>query len=89
MIPKENGVSMKQWRFFDQSHNVKRLLMGFYLFLVLLIVVDLFLPKHPFFPWEGYPSFYGAYGFIAYTSIVFVANYILRKMVKRKENYYD
>jgi len=80
---------MKEGHFFDKSHNVKKLLKGFYLSLLLLIVVDLFLPKHPVFPWEGYPSFYGAYGFIAYTSIVFVANYILRKMVKRKEDYYD
>ena len=63
--------------------------MGFYIFLVLLIVVDLILPKHPFFPWEGYPAFYGAFGFLAYTGIVFVSNYILRKIVMRKEDYYD
>jgi len=63
--------------------------MGFYIFLVLLIVVDLFFPKHPVFPWERYPSFYGAYGFVACVSLVLAAKYILRKMVKRKENYYD
>ena len=80
---------MKEGHFLDQSHNVERLLKGFYLFLVLLIVVDLFLPKHPVFQWEGYPSFYGAYGFIAYVIIVFGSNYILRKLLKRKEDYYD
>ena len=63
--------------------------MGFYIFLVLLILVDLFLPKHPAFPWEGYPSFYGAYGFVAYVSIVLASNYLLRKLFGRKEDYYD
>jgi NADH:ubiquinone oxidoreductase subunit 3 (subunit A) len=80
---------MKDRHFFDKPENVKRSLVGFYVFLVLLIVVDLILPKHSFFPWEGYPSFYGAFGFFAYTSIVFVSGYILRKIVMRKEDYYD
>ena len=80
---------MKEEYFFDKPQNVKRFLMGFYIFLVLLIVVDLFVPKHPFFPWEGYPSFYAAYGFVACVSIILAAKYILRKMVERKEDYYD
>lgn len=80
---------MKEEHFFDRPQNVKRFVMGFYLFLISLIVVDLFLPKHPFFPWEGYPFFYGAYGFVAYVTIVFGSNYILRKLLKRKEDYYD
>ena len=79
---------MKQGHFFDQPKNVKRFLMGFYIFLTLLIVVDLFIPKHPFFSWEGHPSFYGAYGFVSYVIIVFGSNYILRKLLKRKEDYY-
>jgi len=79
---------MKEEYFFDKPRNVKRFLMGFYLFLVLLIVVDLFIPKHPFFPWEGYPFFYAVYGFVAYVTIVFGSSYILRKFLRRKEDYY-
>lgn len=80
---------MKEEHFFDDPQNVKRFLMGFYIFLVLLIVIDLILSKHPSFPWEGYPFFYGAYGFVAYVIIVFGSNYILRKLLKRNEDYYD
>jgi len=79
---------MKEEYFFDNPKNVKRLLMGFYIFLVLLVIADFFVPKHPFFPWEGYHSFYAVYGFVAYVSIVFGSNYILRKFLKRKEDYY-
>lgn len=80
---------MKEQHLFDDPQNVKRFLMGFYIFLVLLVVVDLILTKQPLFPWEGYPSFYATYGFVACVGLVLVAKYILRKMVKRKEDYYD
>lgn len=80
---------MKQGHFFDKPHNIKRVLRGFYLFLVVLVIVDLFLPKHPLFPWEGYPSFYGAYGFVACVGLVYFAKYVLRPLVKRGEDYYD
>jgi len=84
---------MKEGHFFDKPQNVKRLLMGFYIFLGLLIVVDLILTllhlKHPFFSWDGYPFFNGAFGFVSYVGIVLVSSKILRKLVKRKEDYYD
>lgn len=80
---------MKEEHVFDKRGNVKRFVMGFYLFLAVLMVVDLILPKHPFFPWERYPFFYGAYGFLAYVTIVFGSHYILRKVLKRNEDYYD
>lgn len=63
--------------------------MGFYLFLVLLIVVDFFIPKHPDFSWEAFPLFYATYGFVAFVLLIFIAKYILRPLVKRKEDYYD
>jgi NADH:ubiquinone oxidoreductase subunit 3 (subunit A) len=84
---------MEKEHFFDKPKNVKRFLMGFYISLVLLIVVDLFLTllhlKHPDFSWEKFPSFYGAFGFIACVLLVLAAKHILRKCVKREEDYYD
>ncbi len=80
---------MKEGHVFDNPGNVKKFVMGFYLFLAVLLVGDLVLPEHPFFPWERYPFFYGAYGFLAYVTIVFGSHYILRMVVKRNEDYYD
>lgn len=75
--------------FFDKPQNVKRFLTGFYIFLILLIAVDLFIPKHPDFSWEAYPSFYAAYGFVACVGLVLLAKYVLRTLVERGEDYYD
>jgi len=61
----------------------------FYIVLIVLVVIDFFIPKHPHFPCEEYPSFYGAFGFVGCVGLVLVAKYILRPVVKRKENYYD
>ena len=80
---------MKEGHFFDKPQNVKKVLMGFYIFLVLLIVVDLFIPKHPDFSWEAFPSFYATYGFVACVGLVLFAKYVLRTLVKRGEDYYD
>ncbi len=85
---------MKEGHFFDKPQNVKRFLMGFYICLGLLIVADLFLTllhlKHEsFFSWDGLPSFYGAFGFVACVALVLIAKYVLRPLVKKEENYYD
>lgn len=78
---------MKEY-LFDKPKNVKRLLGSLYISLALLIIIDFFIPKHPYFPWEEYPSFYAAYGFIACVGLVLAAKHILRRVVKRKEDYY-
>jgi hypothetical protein len=80
---------MKAEHVLDNPDNVRKLLIGFYVFLGLLLVLDFIISKHPFFPWEKYPFFYGAYGFVSYVVIVFGSNYVLRKFLKRKEDYYD
>ena len=80
---------MKQeYHLFDRPENVKRLLLGFYAFLALLVITDFFVDKHPEFPWEGASQFFAVYGFVSCVLLIFVAK-ILRMFIKREEDYYD
>lgn len=74
---------------FDNPRNVKILLRTFFSSLVLLLVLEMFVTKHPHFAWEGWPEFYCVYGFVACVVLVIVAKYILRPLVMRREDYYD
>jgi len=74
---------------FDTPRNVKRLFRCYYASLLLLVVLDLVLPKHVVFPWENWPAFYAVFGFVACVALVLAAKYILRPLVKRKEDYYE
>ena len=74
---------------FDTPRNVKILLGCFYGSLVILLIIEFFIHKHPHFAWEAWPEFYAVYGFVACVVLVVVAKYILRPLVKRREDYYD
>ncbi len=80
---------MEKKHFFDKPGNLKKFLKVFFASLIVLIVIDLFVPKHPYFAIGGYPSFYATFGFVACVVLVLAARYILRPLVKRKEDYYD
>ncbi len=82
-------MNKEKEHFFDKPGNFKKFLGGFYISLILLIVIDFFVHKHPYFAWDGYPSFYAAFGFVACVGLVLGAKYILRIIVKRREDYYD
>ncbi len=74
---------------FDNPRNVKILLRSFFASLGVLLIIELFLHKHPHFEWEGWPEFYAVFGFVACVALVLAAKYILRPLVKRGEDYYD
>ncbi|MBE0425271.1 MAG: hypothetical protein IBX72_01325 [Nitrospirae bacterium] len=75
--------------FFDKPKNVKRLLLGFYIFLFVILIAEFFIHKHIFFRWERYPFFYAMFGFVAFVGLIIAAKYILRPVIKRREDYYD
>jgi hypothetical protein len=74
---------------FDKPQNVRRVFILFYSALILLLLAEFFVHKHPHFPWETWWGFYAVYGFVACVLLVLVAKYILRPLVKRGEDYYD
>ncbi len=74
---------------FDNPRNVKILLGCFYASLVVLLLIEFLLHKHPHFGWEAWPEFFAVYGFVACVVLVIVAKYFLRPLVKRDEDYYD
>jgi len=74
---------------FDNPRNVKILLRSFFLSLILLLLLEPFIHKHPHFSWEKWPEFYAVFGFVACVALVLAAKYILRPIVKRPEDYYD
>ncbi len=74
---------------FDSPRNVNRLLGCFFSSLVVLLIIEIFVHKHPHFACESWPEFYCVYGFVACVVLVIVAKYILRPLVMRREDYYD
>ena len=73
---------------FDNPRNVSLVVRGLYIICILLILLDLILHRHVTREWEGITGFYALFGFIAYVTIVLAAIQ-WRKLVKRKEDYYD
>lgn len=78
----------KELKIFDNPKNLKRLLGIFFSVLIILLIVDFFIPKHANFPWENAPNFFAVYGFLSYVALIFIAKG-LRRFVKRDEDYYD
>ena len=78
----------KELTIFDNPKNIRRLLRGFFLALVLVLVAESFVDMHGEFFVEHFYGFYAVYGFISYVSLIVLAKF-LRKILMRKEDYYD
>ncbi|MCG8530125.1 MAG: hypothetical protein MI749_05615 [Desulfovibrionales bacterium] len=73
---------------FDNPENVRRLRIGFFIALVLVLLAEAFVDMHGEFEVEHFYGFYAVYGFISYVSLIFIAKF-LRKILMRREDYYD
>ncbi|HEX9776535.1 MAG TPA: hypothetical protein VGA63_00160 [Geopsychrobacteraceae bacterium] len=77
------------WTWFDHPRNIKRLKIGFYAVLVLLVLPDFFMHKHSLFSSvEALPGFYALFGFISCVAIILISK-LLGFVLKKKEDYYD
>ncbi len=78
----------KELTIFDKPENVRRLRKGFFIALVLVLLAEAFVDMHGEFHVEHFFGFYAVYGFISYVSLIFAAKF-LRKILMRREDYYD
>ncbi len=78
----------KELSVFDKPVNVRRLQMGFFLALVLVLLAEACVDMHGEFYVEHFYGFYAVFGFISYVTLIFVAKF-LRKILIRREDYYD
>ena len=72
----------------DKPANINLLIKVVIVLCVGLLVADLLYEKHPLVAVEYWFGFYAFYGFICFCGIVFAGKF-LRKLVMRKEDYYE
>lgn len=78
---------------FDDSRNVRRVILGLFILCAVLLALDFFVHRHASFhegafgveEWFG---FYGFYGFVACVLLVLIAKE-MRKVLMRPEDYYE
>jgi hypothetical protein len=79
----------KEFDWFDHPQNIKRLKIGFYIVLALLVLPDFFMHKKTLFSSvEAWPGFYALFGFVACVIIILVSK-LFGLVLKVKEDYYD
>lgn len=72
----------------DDMRNVDKLVYTLYGICAVLLLIDVFVPKHGPFAIEHWFGFYGIYGFVACVGLVLAAR-ALRVVLIRPEDYYD
>ncbi len=86
MAKTREGPEKKYW--LDEPRNIDKVVYGLYGICAVLFVIDYFVPKHGPFAVEYVFGFYGLFGFVACVALVLAAKQ-MRKVVKRREGYYD
>ncbi len=79
---------------FDKTENVRKVLIGLFVACSLVVLIDVIFwitgfDKHPYLKWQRWPGFQAVYGFISCVLLVTAANYVLRPLVKRNQNFYE
>jgi membrane protease YdiL (CAAX protease family) len=78
---------MKQNWFYKKT-SIKKLWVGAIVILLLTVLAEVVIAKHPHFTVEALFGFYALFGFISCVVMVIFAK-ILGFLIKRKDDYYD
>lgn len=79
----------KEFDFFDKKENIDKLRYLFYLILFILVLLDLFVEKHPHYGWEKLFGAYALYGFFSCVIIVIFSKLLGKLWLQKPEDYYD
>lgn len=72
------------------SEFFKKIRWFFYVLLVVLVGLDIFIPRHhPYFPWDEVPGFYAFFGLGAALCIIFLSRTLGGLIIQRREDFYD
>ncbi len=71
----------------DQPGSANKIFWGLAVLCAFLFLADFTYDKHGHFSMEHLPGFFGVYGFISFTGLIFVAR-ALRHFIKRREDFY-
>ncbi len=77
----------KKFLWVEDPANIRQMIIGLTIVCALLFLGDFVIDRHGHFELEELPGFYGIFGFLAFSFIIF-ATKILRMIIGRKENYY-
>lgn len=75
-------------RWLDDRANVRKIVLGTWIFGAMTVAAELFFSKHGYFGFEKVFGFHAAYGFASCVVLVLVATQ-LRRILGRREDYYD
>lgn len=87
-VPSPSAARPEKKYWLDDPRNVNKLIGVLVAVCALLVLADLFYHKHVHFGFEAWFGFHAWFGFGMCVALVLIAKE-LRKLLKRKENYYD
>jgi carbon starvation protein CstA len=72
----------------DKTKYTRGLIYMLYITCAALLLIDVLFTRHGYLDFESAPGFYIVFGIVAYIVTIMAAK-VLRKFVKRNEDYYD
>lgn len=75
--------------FFDRRTIIRRLKVCFYVTLIIIVIPDLFIEKHPHYGWENLFGSYAIFGFLSCVAIIIVSKVLGKLFLQKPEDYYD